>query len=102
MNAPLPTDSGGRMWSGRFDRGPDEIFDQFQRSFSFDRRLMAYEIAVDRAWAHAIEGAGILTMRRSYKKFLPRLMQLRAAPKASRHGSINPPRKTCTILSRWL
>jgi argininosuccinate lyase len=49
------------MWSGRFDRGPDEIFDQFQRSFSFDRRLMPYEIAVDRAWAHAIEGAGILT-----------------------------------------
>jgi len=49
------------MWSGRFDRGPDELFDQFQRSFSFDRRLMLYEIAVDRAWAKAIEDAGILT-----------------------------------------
>jgi argininosuccinate lyase len=49
------------MWSGRFDRGPNEIFDQFQRSFSFDRRLMPYEIAMDRAWAHAIERAGILT-----------------------------------------
>jgi argininosuccinate lyase len=61
VNSSLPTGSGGRMWSGRFDRGPDEIFDQFQRSFSFDRRLMPYEIAVDRAWAHAIEGAGILT-----------------------------------------
>jgi len=61
VNPSLPTGSGGRMWSGRFDRGPDEIFDQFQRSFSFDRRLMPYEIAVDRAWAHAIEGAGILT-----------------------------------------
>ncbi len=61
VNSSLPTRSGGRMWSGRFDRGPDEIFDQFQRSFSFDRRLMPYEIAVDRAWAHAIEGAGILT-----------------------------------------
>ncbi|HXN65591.1 MAG TPA: argininosuccinate lyase [Candidatus Acidoferrales bacterium] len=61
MNAPRPTDSGGRMWSGRFDRGPNEIFDQFQRSFSFDRRLLVYEIAVDRAWAHALEGVGILT-----------------------------------------
>jgi argininosuccinate lyase/amino-acid N-acetyltransferase len=49
------------MWSGRFDRGPDEVFDQFQRSFSFDRRLMPYEIAVDRAWAQAIERVGILT-----------------------------------------
>jgi argininosuccinate lyase len=37
------------------------VFDEFQRSFSFDRRLMPYEIAVDRAWAHAIERAGILT-----------------------------------------
>ncbi|HEV3220148.1 MAG TPA: argininosuccinate lyase [Candidatus Acidoferrales bacterium] len=60
MTAPGPS-NGGRMWSGRFDRGPDEVFDQFQRSFPFDRRLMPYEIAVDRAWALAIERAGILT-----------------------------------------
>jgi len=60
VNAPKPSPGGDRMWSGRFDRGPDEIFDQFQRSFAFDRRLLPYEIAVDRAWAHAIEGAGIL------------------------------------------
>jgi argininosuccinate lyase len=49
------------MWGGRFDRGPDELFDQLQRSFAFDRRLLPYEIAADRAWAHAIEHAGILT-----------------------------------------
>ncbi len=61
MNAPKPSQGPGRMWSGRFDRGPDELFDQFQRSFAFDRRLLPYEIAVDRAWAQAIERAGILT-----------------------------------------
>lgn len=61
MSAEQPNSHGGRMWSGRFDRGPDKIFDEFQRSFSFDRRLMPYEIEVDRAWARAIEGAGILT-----------------------------------------
>ncbi len=61
MNAPKSSQAAGRMWSGRFDRGPDELFDQLQRSFSFDRRLLPYEIAVDRAWAKAIEGAGILT-----------------------------------------
>ena len=62
-----PHSSAGRMWSGRFDRGPDELFDQFQRSFSFDRRLLPYEIAVDRAWAHAIEHVGILTSGETQK-----------------------------------
>jgi argininosuccinate lyase len=69
VNAPKPSAGGGRMWSGRFDRGPDELFDQFQRSFAFDRRLLPYEIAVDRAWAHAIERAGILTHAETQKLF---------------------------------
>jgi argininosuccinate lyase len=55
------------MWSGRFDRPPNEIFDQFQRSFSFDRRLLPYEIEVDRAWARAIKCVGILTHDESQK-----------------------------------
>ena len=50
-----------RLWGGRFDRQPNEHFDQFQRSFSFDRRLLPYEIAVDRAWAKALEPIGIFT-----------------------------------------
>jgi argininosuccinate lyase len=50
-----------RLWGGRFDRAPDELFDAFQRSFSFDRRLLPYEIAVDRAWAKALQGVGIFT-----------------------------------------
>jgi argininosuccinate lyase len=48
------------MWGGRFDRPPDEVFYDFQRSFAFDRRLLPYELAVDRAWAHALVGIGIL------------------------------------------
>ena len=50
-----------RLWGGRFDRPPNEEFDAFQRSFEFDRRLLPYEIAVDRAWARALQGAGIFT-----------------------------------------
>lgn len=50
-----------KLWGGRFDQPPDEIFYQFQRSFPFDRRLLPYELAVDRAWARAIEKVGILT-----------------------------------------
>ncbi|MFZ0818450.1 MAG: argininosuccinate lyase [Candidatus Acidiferrales bacterium] len=74
MTAPGPS-KGGRMWSGRFDRGPDQVFDKFQRSFSFDRRLLPYEIAVDRAWAHAIERAGILTPEET-KKLLAALDEI--------------------------
>jgi argininosuccinate lyase len=48
-----------RLWGGRFERGPNEGFDAFQRSFAFDRRLLPYELAVDRAWARALQGAGI-------------------------------------------
>src|SRR5580700_1107314 len=50
-----------RLWGGRFEREPDKAFDAFQRSFSFDRRLLPYELEVDRAWANALQGIGILT-----------------------------------------
>ena len=49
-----------RLWGGRFDSAPDELFDAFQNSFAFDCRLLPYEIAVDRAWAKALQHAGIL------------------------------------------
>ncbi len=50
-----------RLWGGRFERAPNARFDAFQRSFAFDRRLLPYEIAVDRAWAKALEPIGIFT-----------------------------------------
>jgi argininosuccinate lyase len=50
-----------RLWGARFDREPNADFDAFQRSFAFDRRLLPYELGVDRAWAKALQQAGILT-----------------------------------------
>src|SRR6516165_2302431 len=50
-----------KLWGGRFEREPDARFDAFQRSFAFDRRLLQYEIAVDRAWAEALEPIGVFT-----------------------------------------
>jgi len=50
-----------RLWGGRFEREPNALFDAFQRSFAFDCRLLPYEIAVDRAWAKALEPIGIFT-----------------------------------------
>src|SRR6202049_2709232 len=49
-----------RLWGGRFEHAPNAGFDAFQGSFAFDRRLLPYELAVDRAWAKALQGAGIL------------------------------------------
>jgi argininosuccinate lyase len=50
-----------RLWGGRFEREPDKRFDAFQRSFWFDRRLLRYELAVDRAWAKALQKVALLT-----------------------------------------
>src|ERR1700737_4920976 len=58
---PQPQRKDDRLWGGRFEREPDKQFDAFQRSFAFDRRLLPYELAVDRAWAKALQGIGILS-----------------------------------------
>jgi argininosuccinate lyase len=58
---PMTQRKDDRLWGGRFERQPDKQFDAFQRSFAFDRRLLPYELAVDRAWAKALEPVGIFT-----------------------------------------
>jgi len=58
---------GQKMWGGRFDRGPDASFYEFERSWKFDRRLLPHELALDRAWARAIAAAGILTREESQR-----------------------------------
>src|SRR6476646_1544199 len=58
---PMTERKDDRLWGGRFDREPNADFDAFQRSFAFDRRLLPYELAVDRAWARALQKIGILT-----------------------------------------
>ncbi|HKE09103.1 MAG TPA: argininosuccinate lyase [Candidatus Acidoferrum sp.] len=56
-----PKRKDNRLWGGRFENAPDERFDAFQRSWTFDRRLLPYEIAVDRAWAKALKSVGIFS-----------------------------------------
>ena len=60
MSALPKEQTAGKLWGGRFDRAPNEVFYQFQRSFAFDRRLLPHELAVDRVWANALASAGIL------------------------------------------
>ncbi len=62
MTAAPKEQPSGKLWGGRFDRAPDELFYQFQRSFAFDRRLLPFELAVDRVWAGALVSAGVLSV----------------------------------------
>jgi argininosuccinate lyase len=55
-----PQRQSDRLWGGRFEQSPDAVFDAFQRSFPFDQRLLPYELRVDRAWAKALAGVGVL------------------------------------------
>jgi argininosuccinate lyase len=50
-----------KMWSGRFRQPLDPAFDQWQRSFGFDRRLLHYEIAASSAHARALKNAEVLS-----------------------------------------
>ena len=50
-----------KMWSGRFREPLDRTFEQWQRSFPFDWRLLPQEVAASKAHAQAIAAANILT-----------------------------------------
>ena len=52
-----------KMWSGRFREPLDRTFEQWQRSFPFDWRLLPQEVAASKAHAQAIAAAGILTQQ---------------------------------------
>jgi argininosuccinate lyase len=48
------------MWSGRFRQPLDPHFEEWQRSFPFDQKLLRYELAASRAHAQALKAAGII------------------------------------------
>ncbi len=50
-----------KMWSGRFREPLDRTFEQWQRSFPFDWRLLPQEVAASSAHARMIAAAGVLT-----------------------------------------
>jgi argininosuccinate lyase len=49
------------MWSGRFREPLDARFEEWQRSFGFDWRLLPQEIAASKAHGSVLAAAGILT-----------------------------------------
>jgi argininosuccinate lyase len=49
------------MWSGRFRKPLDSQFEEWQRSFPFDQKLLLYELASSRAHAQVLGEAGVLS-----------------------------------------
>jgi argininosuccinate lyase len=50
-----------KMWSGRFRQPLDPAFENWQRSFEFDKRLLKYELDASAAHARALKKAGVLS-----------------------------------------
>src|SRR3954469_20409732 len=50
-----------KLWGGRFETRPSEVFERFSGSLDFDRRLIDADIRGSQAFGRALERVGILT-----------------------------------------
>jgi argininosuccinate lyase len=51
-----------KLWGGRFETGPSEIFERFSNSLHFDRRLIDADVRGSQAFARSLTRAGVLTV----------------------------------------
>lgn len=57
-----PAEREAKLWGGRFDpEARDSDFERFSESFSVDRRLAPYDLAVNRAYIKVLGKAGVLS-----------------------------------------
>jgi argininosuccinate lyase len=50
-----------KLWGGRFESGPGEVFERFSGSLHFDRKLLDADWRGSQAFARALQRGGILT-----------------------------------------
>jgi argininosuccinate lyase len=50
-----------KMWSGRYRQPLDPRFEEWQRSFPFDQKLLLFELAASRAHAKALRAADVIS-----------------------------------------
>ena len=50
-----------KLWGGRFESGPSEVFEQFSGSLHFDGKLIFADVEGSQAFARALARTGILT-----------------------------------------
>ncbi len=55
------------LWGGRFSAGPAEVLRRFNDSWSFDRALIAEDVAGSIAWAEELGRCGVLTSAEARK-----------------------------------
>ena len=51
-----------KLWGGRFETGPSEVFERFSGSLHFDGRLIDVDIRGSQAFARALHRVGLLTV----------------------------------------
>jgi argininosuccinate lyase len=71
-----------KLWGGRFETGPSEVFEQFSGSLHFDGKLIFADVRGSQAFARALERAGILSAAECD--------QIVAAFDAIAHEALNP------------
>jgi argininosuccinate lyase len=71
-----------KLWGGRFETGPSEVFEQFSGSLHFDGKLIFADVQGSQAFARALERAGILSAAES--------TQIVAAFDAIAHEALHP------------
>ena len=50
-----------KLWGGRFETGPSEIFERFSESLSFDKRLLDVDCQGSQAFARALQQVGVFS-----------------------------------------
>ncbi|MCU1330236.1 MAG: argininosuccinate lyase [Bryobacterales bacterium] len=50
-----------KLWGGRFETGPSEVFERFGNSLHFDKRLIDADVRGSQAFARSLARAGVLT-----------------------------------------
>ena len=50
-----------KLWGGRFEAGPSDVFERFSGSLHFDKRLLPADVRGSQAFARALGRVGILT-----------------------------------------
>src|SRR5438309_11354510 len=50
-----------KLWGGRFEQGPSDVFERFSGSLHFDKELFVSDIVGSQAWSRALQRIGIYT-----------------------------------------
>src|SRR5215472_4414643 len=70
-----------KLWGGRFEAGPSDVFERFSGSLHFDKRLLDADCRGSEAYAKALENVGILTANEC-AKLIAAFEEIRAEAKS--------------------